>query len=152
MIRIAPIRSTLAALVLGTALALPGLQLAQQVAPQAAHAAASSRADLLTFVGSWRNVNTSTAGITRIQIFFYGPTGIDLVDVYGKCHPTDCYWGRAAIISDGSPTVSATYHFSFATKYVYMWRDGSLLRVYSYTHFTDGSGRKDYSAHDIFQR
>ena len=142
MIRIAPIRSTLAALVLGTALAAPGLQLAQ-----AAHAAP----DYASFLGAWSNVNTATAGITRLTVVAYSPS-IDQVNVYGKCHPTDCAWGRATLISDGILTLSATYHFSFATKYIYMWRDGSLLRVYSYTHFIDGSGRKDYSGHDIFQR
>lgn len=32
-----------------------------------------------------------------------------------------------------------------------LWRDGSLLRAYTYTHFTDKSGRADYGTHDIFQ-
>jgi hypothetical protein len=146
MIRIARTRSALAALLLGGALAASGLQLAQDVAPQAAHAATKYS----SFLGAWRNVDSNTTDITRMNIIAYSPT-IDQVDVYGRCHPTDCAWGRATLISDGSPTMSATYHFSFATKTVYVWRDGSFLRAYTYTHFIDNSGRKDYSTRDIFQ-
>jgi hypothetical protein len=139
MIRPSRIRTLLISLVLGIAFVLPGLHLTP------AHAATN----YASFLGAWHNVNSSTTGITRMNIIAYSPT-IDQVDMYGKCHPTDCAWGRATFISDGSPTLRATYYFSFAIKTLYVWRDGSFLRVYSYTHFTDNSGRKDYSSNDIF--
>jgi hypothetical protein len=141
MIRPSRIRTLLISLVLGLAFILPGLNLTP------AHAAT----DYASFVGAWHNVNSGTEGITRLNIIAYRPT-IDQVYVYGKCYPTDCAWGRATFISDGSPTLSATYYFSFATKSIWVWRDGSFLRVYSYTHFIDNSGRKDYTSEDIFER
>jgi hypothetical protein len=149
MIRFARIRTILAGLLVGAAVTLPGLQIAQSIAPQAAHAAGSG-VDLTTFVGYWHNVDSGTTNITNMHVYFSTSYNADRVDVWGKCHPTDCYWGTATIVPDGTPTVLATYHFSFATKSLYMWRDGSLLRVYSFTHFTDHSGRKDYSVNNIF--
>ncbi len=149
MIRFTRIRAALAGLLLGAAVVLPGLQIAQTIAPQAAHAAGNG-VDLTTFVGYWRNADAHTSDITAMHVYFSMSYNADRVDVWGKCHPTDCYWGTATIVPDGSPTVLATYHQSFATKSVYMWRDGSLLRVYAYVHFTDNSGRKDYSTKDIF--
>ena len=113
------------------------------------HAAGTN---LAAYVGYWRNADPATRSITNLHVYYASPYHADRVDAWGKCHPTDCYWGTATIIPDGTPTARATYRFSFATKSVYMWRDGSLLRTYTYTHFTDHSGRADYSTNDIFRR
>jgi hypothetical protein len=83
------IRTALTALVLGTALALPGLQLAQSVAPQAAHAS-SARLVGPVLAGSWLNLTPGARfyelqvqGITHSAIGAVLPTSITYgVNVY----------------------------------------------------------------------
>ncbi len=43
-------------------------------------------------VGRWVNARASTRGITKVVISLRG--GDLYVKVWGKCHPTDCYWGE----------------------------------------------------------
>lgn len=111
--------------------------------------------------GNWRNINSGTKAITRVNVGFTcgdvrscdtdgnctGGQSFFTVRTFGKCSPTDCDWGarRAATMSDGWQR--ATYSHSWATKYVwiktYVFGSTTYLRVYTWTDFTDG--RSDYS-------
>jgi hypothetical protein len=58
----------------------------------ARNAAAPGRRDVGELAGKWVNVNAATAGITRIEIGS-GWAGAK-INLWGKCHPVDCDWGR----------------------------------------------------------
>jgi hypothetical protein len=95
MIRFARIRTSLAALILGGALALPP---AQSVAPQAAHAAGGPTPAQASILGYWHNADPNTRDITLIHVTYDAFWHKDRVDVWGKCFPKDCYWGTQDVI------------------------------------------------------
>ena len=106
------------------------------------------------FVGAWRNVDTKTGGITRIVI---EPAGSRKVDVkrWGRCRPADCDWGKPRTVDlarADAGRMGVTWNAGFAVKTQSIERlaDGRL-QVVTHTKFTDGSGRRDYTAKDLFQ-
>jgi hypothetical protein len=119
--------------------------------------------------GSWRNIDANTNSVTRVRVnnvcsdvrlcdqFGNCTTnGGYFVRVFGRCHPTDCDWGevKAARKSDG--WILATYHRSWATKYVWLktstFSGTVYLRVYVHTDFTAADGRTDYTTDEWFVR
>jgi hypothetical protein len=145
MIRIARIRTLCAATLLGAALLLPGIQLTQELAPSAAHAAAPS----VSMLGTWYNFDHQTRNVTHFSIssLFFGTS----IHSYGACVPTDCDWGSAPLtIASGIGT--ATYHFSFAVVTETVVPSGPFMRLYTQTHFTDNSGRVDSKTLDLYYK
>jgi hypothetical protein len=122
--------------------------------------------------GTWVNSDPNTNGVTRVVIemvcqdtpqvicnggictIINSVTPRYYVKVWGKCHPTDCYWGRV----EGSRTGAWQYFFynhGFATRDVWaqIWSGSDAwLRVVIDTHFTDSSGRADYRIDNWFKR
>jgi hypothetical protein len=119
--------------------------------------------------GDWHNINASTNAMTRLVV----DTCQDIVtcnggvcsiqhdagtymNPYGKCHPTDCNWGRrlATYASDG--WIRATYNFGFKTSYVwarnYSYYGLTYLRVWVNNDFTPADGRADYITDEWFLR
>ncbi len=104
------------------------------------------------FLGSWKNIDPWTKGVTRIDVTPAGPEHV-YVRVWGECHPTDCDWGSrpareftAGVGSDDVRTLVAEFNPGFAEEMVILRRAPSGdLRFEVLTHFTDGSGRRDYS-------
>jgi len=98
-------------------------------------------------IGTWANEDINTSGITRITIQlqqdqFY-------IQMWGKCHPTDCYWndyqGVNYKISDVTQTeMSIIWSFNFVVDnlQIKVLSDGRLI-VYVHEHFIDNSGRTD---------
>ena len=75
--------------------------------------------------------------------------------MWGACSPTPCDWGTAPLprVWDLPGGYSAIYKFSFATKTVTVLLPAwSTLATTTFTHFTDHSGRTDYTANDSFVR
>jgi hypothetical protein len=141
MIRFTRTRTTLAALLLGGALALPILP--------AAHAA-PARTFAASLVGNWKNASgPATRNITRLQ-FYYAGLGQLYVHVYGKCQPVDCDWGSAPVTFPIARPAQAVFRFSFATKTLEIVKQGYEVTAETFTHFTDGSGRQDYHSIDDF--
>ena len=118
-------------------------------------------AQLNQFVGSFRNVNPSTSGITKMEITRNGANV--RVQVWGQCSPTDCDWG----IEDGfaygdnvssnpvnaARSVSVIYRKSFAVSILVIRPGaGNRLQVENFTRFTDGSGRAAYTDRETFMR
>jgi hypothetical protein len=100
-------------------------------------------------VGTWVNVDPNTRDITHL-IIAGNTDGSYSIHVYGACHPTDCDWNVVPLSLSSNRTASAIYTFSFAVKSLSISMDGSQLRADTFTHFTDGSGRPDYSITDFF--
>ena len=94
--------------------------------------------------GTWINTNPHTKGITKIVITRRG--GNTYVKVWGKCHPTDCYWGEAkAYTFAGSPyddpgrhfkSILAIYRFNESERYLIINRpSGNILRIRTMVRF-----------------
>jgi hypothetical protein len=114
------------------------------------------------YVGGWTNADRNTRSITWISVREEG-NGL-VMQVWGRCHPTDCDWGstQAAPFSHSvaqpataGPVDSLVAHFatSFADRRVslHVTSSGELSSVVD-THFTDTSGRADYETTDRFVR
>lgn len=114
--------------------------------------------------GNWVNVDSDTRSLTRIELEFvcqdqiingepYPPGPPWWVQVYGKCHPSDCDWGRVEAKRLGTDHIYAFYDQGFARRHVWarmsQYRPGQLW-VYTYTDFTDPS-RPDYAVHNWFR-
>jgi hypothetical protein len=118
--------------------------------------------------GDWRNIDSSTRGMTRVVVetcqavhscngnicsVHHGGT---YLTPYGKCSPSDCNWGRrlGQHLSDG--WVRTTHDFSFKTSYVwvkeYSFHGRTYLRVYVDNRFKPGDGRANYVTDDWFLR
>jgi hypothetical protein len=104
--------------------------------------------------GSWTNMDSKARGLVRVVI-----TGTS-VHPYGACHPTACDWGtlhaqgfaskvdrqdQAALLANSDTGFSRT------VLTITVEADGRL-RVQTFTHFTDHSGRADYTMIDYFVR
>lgn len=108
------------------------------------------------FTGTWVNANPTTNGITRINITT-NPDRTLTVQVFGRCHPSDCDWGKAPVLTYGL-NVSDTNHFTatavyakgFSNTTLVMNLRGKRMSVQSLTQFVDGSGRQNYASDDTF--
>lgn len=124
-------------------------------------------------VGTWVNSDPNTNGVTKVIIEMvcedtpvyncsgnicsvtYTVTPHYYVKVWGKCHPTDCYWGRVEGRRTSANWQYFFYNQSFATRDVWaqIWSGSDAwLRVIIDTHFTDSSGRADYRIDNWFRR
>jgi hypothetical protein len=114
--------------------------------------------------GDWTNIDPDTRSVTRIQLEFvcqdtivngqpFPPGPPWWVRVWGKCHPSDCDWGRVGAKKLDSGWIHAVFHQSFATKHVYARmapaRPGQL-QVRIYTDHTAADGRKDRATNAWF--
>ena len=59
--------------------------------------AASANAQKDRFAGTFVNEDPNTGGITRLIL-----DENDTINVWGRCHPTDCNWGEEAAFAYGS--------------------------------------------------
>jgi hypothetical protein len=104
------------------------------------------------FVGDWTNKN-SKGGITRVEI----EQRLDkaFVHIWGDCVPKDCDWGTAQTpasnANKGILQVQWNPGFEVTTTALTL-REGKLLQVEAKTHFTDKSGRPDFTSVDYLER
>ena len=138
--------ATIAFLVAVVVIAMPHADAASADQRQAMVVRASP--DLL---GDWR---ADGNGISRVVVSPGGPGWVRL-SAYGACSPTPCKWGgvQGRLYAENAGSLSgtaatATYDFGFdrviLTAHLSRKREPPLLRVETYTHFTDGSSRSDY--------
>jgi hypothetical protein len=123
--------------------------------------AGSTSAQFDQFAGSWINTDSSTGGITRLEI---SGTGTDVrVHAWGSCTPQDCDWGEVAAYAYGpnvsadlnasAEAISAVYDTGFSQTILIIHPvAGDLLEVDALTRFTDQSGRSSYTSTDTFMR
>ncbi|OUC16431.1 MAG: hypothetical protein B0A82_01750 [Alkalinema sp. CACIAM 70d] len=112
------------------------------------------------FVGNWINVNSNTSGITR---FVVTQQGKELrIQVFGKCHPTDCDWGSASLVTYGRnvedpnhTAATTTYTPSFAKNTLVLnlqGARGSQINLQNFTQFVDNSNRQNYFTQESFRQ
>jgi hypothetical protein len=143
------------------ALVLTGAAAAQVIGAGPASASCTSN----PIEGNWRNINTATSGMTGVLIETCQPIVTCSGDVcsiqhgagtfmtpFGKCHPTDCNWGRRQAQSMGGGWIRTTIDFGFkradvwAKTYDYYGR--TYLRLWVNHDFTAADGRADYVTDD----
>lgn len=107
--------------------------------------------------GDWANSNPRTRGITYLNIAA-DRVGWN-VEAWGKCHPTDCEWGRTPLTPIGESVEDdrfdrgfAIWKAGFANKFVEVAMEGSLLRVEIVTIFKDRSRRSSFRRVEYFRR
>lgn len=110
------------------------------------------------FVGTWANKDANTGGVTRLVITSAGGNKLN-IQVFGKCHPTDCDWGTTSVttyginVEDKNHTyATANYNKGFANTLLTLNHAGSQIMLQSYTQFLDNSSRQNYYSRDYFQR
>ena len=104
---------------------------------------------IASFVGVWQNVDSHTRGWIRIEITAQGNTLV--AHFFGACVPTPCDAGSASAPFEGNPVHLYAVE-SFATRDFTLSLAGDTLYVTTFTHFTDNSGRSDYTAQDDFRQ
>jgi hypothetical protein len=79
------------------------------------------------------------------------------MQAFGACTPRPCDWGAvpglayaANVSATGAVAFSARYEFDFKEVIVTGVLDSGSLRVETFNHFTDGSGRSDYYTRGYF--
>jgi hypothetical protein len=118
-------------------------------------------ADLNQYLGNWKNVDTNTQGITRIELTKSG--GKIFVHAWGKCHPEDCDWGAVEAFAyaqsvsesmiNNTRVVTAVYSTNFSqTVLVVRLMSGNRLQVEVFTRFTDNSNRNNYTKKYTFSK
>jgi len=119
-----------------------------------AQSSAKSPAQASSMNGDWVNVDAKTRNLVRITI-----QGVS-VHPYGACSPTPCDWGvltaksTTTISGTASQTALVAVHTTKAeqnTITMTLGPDGRLSANVA-THFTDKSGRKDYSVMNTMAR
>lgn len=109
--------------------------------------------DIDEFIGSWRNLDSNTGSITKVQIRM--ENNEIFIHMWGKCHPEDCDWGeeKPESYDSKSRTIFMTWKtgFSIISQQINLLSDGNL-QVNSHTHFIDESNRADYDSLDIFYK
>ena len=118
-------------------------------------------AALSDFKGNWINADNNTRGMTQLKIRTQGKKV--WVRAFGQCHPTDCDWGEvkgAAYANNAGQNlkrkanlVSAEFKPGHSRTFVTITKlNNNRLKVNSFTHFTDGSGRANYHKSMVFRR
>lgn len=126
--------------------ALAAASLAMAVASGAAFG------DVADFLGNWDNADSNTNGIMRVVVTRAGTNGVS-VQVFSRCHPTDCDWGKRlghtysdAPDSNDTRIVTADFNPGFAQEHITLRpAPGGALSFEVMTDFTDNSGHKDYA-------
>jgi hypothetical protein len=101
------------------------------------------------YVGTWHNTNSNTQTWVSIEINLQGDYIV--AHFYGACSPTPCDDGSASARFSGSP-VHLSLDPGFEVETFVLNVTGTTLQVTTFTHFTDHSGRSDYTAQDTFQQ
>lgn len=121
----------------------------------------TASASLVQFQGTWRNTDPNTSGVTALDIRVLGSNMT--VAAWGRCHPSDCSWGRVDTNAYGpnvssdlyatADALSARFRTSFSETMVIV-RPGGVDRVVAqvFTRFIDNSGRTPYMGVYTFYR
>ncbi|MEO1514348.1 MAG: hypothetical protein AAFV95_05025 [Bacteroidota bacterium] len=113
------------------------------------------------FKGNFKNENSNTRGITKIQLMVAGSS--IQARTFGSCSPSDCDWGKvkgtpmansvSQKVTANTEAVQFIYKQGHATTYLIVTPiNSNRIAVRSLTRFKDGSNRSDYTAINYFRR
>jgi hypothetical protein len=105
-----------------------------------------------SFAGIWKNTDPNTRGLVEIDIG-QTPTGLT-VRPWGSCTPTPCDWGTQFVSVPSDATnfdIQWDESFAVRSQHYELGSDGRLA-VRTMTHFTDASGRADYTSDETFAK
>jgi hypothetical protein len=123
-----------------------------------------------TMSGDWHNIDPNTRAMSRVIVDFACSdvvlcdtsghcTGGDssyYMQPFGRCHPTDCDWGRQKATDMGGGWIESTYNYGWSTKYVWLktydYYGLTYLRVWTFTDFASWDGRTDYTTDEWMLR
>ncbi|MEH2009293.1 hypothetical protein [Nostoc sp.] len=110
------------------------------------------------FIGTWVNKDANTSNITRLVITSGGSNKLK-IQVFGKCHPSDCDWGTAPLLTYGINVqdtnhkyATANYNKGFANSFLTLGSARQEVLLQGYTQFLDNSGRQNYYSREYFQK
>jgi hypothetical protein len=111
------------------------------------------------FVGTWVNTNSNTRGITRVVVTSAGSNALN-VQVFGKCSPTDCDWGKTTLLTYGNDVQDTNHRFATAsydkgfskTIVTFSLQRNKQISLQNFTQFTDKSGRQNYASQEVLKR
>jgi TIR domain len=121
----------------------------------------TAQAGVEHFVGDWINIDVNTRSVSKLSVTLASKDVS--VHAWGACQPTPCDWGEVKAdafaenvssnaLSDAT-VLQGVFKTSFAETNFSVRLDGQdKLRFETATHFTDNSGRSNYSSTDIFKR
>jgi len=109
-----------------------------------------------SLVGTWINVDPD-GGLVKLIIS--QTEGRFQVQGFGKCHPTDCDWGKTSLdflgtdVSDKTPDSGiATWNFGFMDSTLHIVKNNDQLLAQIYNVFKDNSGRENYWTSDQLKK
>jgi len=110
-----------------------------------------------TLIGTWVNCDRQTRGLKELIL---SASGAEInVHGFGACTPTPCDWKTApglifadSVTSTPAVAFTAVYNFGFKETTIVGHLDAGLLRVETFDHFTDKSGRSDYYARYFMEK
>jgi CARDB len=119
----------------------------------------SLSADTSDFIGEWVNVDFDTRGITRFVLSPTADNDILKIEVFGKCHPTDCEWGDTSLSLYGANVSDSDYQFAsaryekgFADTIITMeFLDDGRIALDNFTEFLEDN-RENYHSFDLFRK
>jgi hypothetical protein len=154
--RLATLAVAATALAAGTAVAGHAGQASATDASTGPAASPATAIPAPAFVGTWNNI-ASTGHFVKLSFDVVG--GQLRVHAYGACSPTPCDWGiqnavvYGANVSDANGnTFTAQYDFGFERVIITGKVTRRALKTQTYTQFTDGSGRSNYTTIESFAR
>jgi len=117
--------------------------------------------------GDWHNIDAASSSMTRVIVETCQPVvtcsgGVcsiaydagTFMTPFGKCHPTDCNWGRKQATYQADAWIRTIHNFGFKTSAVwaktYQYYGQTYLRLWVHNDFTPADGRADYTTDQWF--
>ena len=139
-----------------------------------AHSASAGLCVIPPEKGTWVNEDPNTSGITKIVVetecisnpirkcnadgticsITHSVYAVNYLKLWGKCHPTDCYWGKVEARYSPSRWLYGFYDHDFATRDTWVRissESNDRMRLIVDTDFVSAT-RKDYRIDDWFKR
>lgn len=93
------------------------------------------------FCGLWVNADKNTRGVTKF--FIRKENDEFIIQMWGKCHPRDCYWGTTN--ANIQPQLNAIWNQGYCeeTQLFEIFDNGNKIKLSTATHYTDNSERAD---------
>lgn len=124
----------------------------------------ASKVDNSALTGQWVNKSSRL-----VKIIIKKNSLNDLsINVFGKCHPTDCVWGNVPLTTYGTSIMDKKMVYGLAVWKMHRanWHPNTFIdttmtikklntneiRVTTFTVFKDNSGRSNYVSNDTLKR